>query len=124
MTVDETATAGAHARRDRRSLVLLAAKLRSPQGMLDVRLRNLSMSGALLESEAPPANGMAVVFERGVTIVSARIVWVSGNRFGIQFDTSIEESEVLVHVSRPTPNAAAPSPPLFRRPGLRDTTGA
>ena len=124
MSGDETAVAGLRERKDRRSLVLLAAKLRTPQGMLDVRLRNLSISGALLEAETPPAKATEVVFERGETVVPARVAWSSGNRFGIQFDTPIEESEVLVHVSRPKPGAQPSAPAVFKRPGLRTTLTA
>lgn len=124
MSGEETAVAGLRERKDRRSLVLLAAKLRTPQSMLDVRLRNLSMSGALLESDDPPAKGVEVVFERGDTVVPAEVAWSSGNRFGIRFHTPIEESEVLVHVSRPKPGTPPPSPPVFRRPGLRGTLSA
>ena len=124
MSGDETAVTGLRERKDRRSLVLLAAKLRTPQGLLDVRLRNLSISGALLEAEDPPAKGLQVVFARGDTIVPARIAWSSGNRFGIQFDTPIEESEVLVHVSRPKQGAQPPAPAIFKRPGLRTTANS
>ena len=150
MSGDETAVTELRERKDRRSLVLLAAKLRTPQGLLDVRLRNLSISGALLEAEYPPAKGLRVVFERGDTIVPARIAWSGGNRFGIQFDTPIEESElladltpaaaradvrtlfvapewrdqVLVHVSRPKQGAQPPAPAIFKRPGLRTTANS
>ena len=118
MTGEETAVTGLRERKDRRSLVLLAAKLRTPQGLRDVRLRNLSISGALLEAEDPPAKETEVVFERGETVVPARVAWSGGNRFGIEFHTPIDESEVLVHVSRPKP-AVPPSPAAFKRPGLR-----
>lgn len=121
MSVEDIRDAGLRERKDRRSLVLLAARLRTPRGMLDVRLRNLSVSGALLESDELPATGSEVVFERGETIVPALVMWSSGNRFGIHFHTPIEESEVLVHVSRPKPGAGATSPSIFRRPGLRGT---
>lgn len=122
MTVEEGGAAELHERKDRRSRVLLAVKLRTPHGAIDARLRNLSMSGALLEAEDAPAKGTQVAFERGETIVPAQVMWVSGSRFGIRFDTPIEESEVLVHVSRPKPgSAASASPAMFRRPGLRGT---
>jgi hypothetical protein len=124
MIGEETADTGLRERKDRRSLVLLAAKLRTPQGIRDVRLRNLSVSGALLEAENPPAQETEVVFERGETVVAARVAWRSGNRFGIQFHAPIEEREVLVHVSRPKPSPPPPSPSAFKRPGLRTTLTA
>jgi len=110
-----------HHRRSKRSLVLLAAKVRTGAGTEDVKLRNLSQKGALLEGQAPPSVGSDLVFERGQTVAKARVAWVSYNRFGIEFFEPIEESEVLVHVGR---GAKAPSPVhepgrTFRRTGLR-----
>jgi len=110
---------GPHHRRSKRSLVLLAAKIRTQSGHLDARLRNLSQNGALLEAEAPPAVDSEIVFERGETAVRGRVAWISGNRFGIEFFDPIEESEVLIHVGRPKPSAPDPKP-LYRRTGFRD----
>ena len=109
---------GPHKRRSKRSLVLLAAKVRLPGGLMDVRLRNLSQNGALLEAETMPPVGSELVFERGETIVTARVAWTAKGRFGIEFLTPIEESEVLVHVGRPKPPAGEPGR-LYRRDPLR-----
>ena len=68
---------------------------------IDVQLRNLSQNGALLETEQPPAIDTEVVFERGGTKIKGRVAWSFGARFGVEFLTSIEESEVLIHVGRP-----------------------
>jgi hypothetical protein len=111
---------GPHKRRSKRSLVLLAAKVRQPAGLMDVRLRNLSQNGALLEAETTPPVGSELVFERGETIVKARVAWAANGRFGIEFLTPIEESEVLVHVGRPRAKPAAGEPGrLYRRDPLR-----
>jgi hypothetical protein len=106
-------------RRNKRSLVLIAARLKIKGVAVDVRLRNLSCNGALLESDAPPPVGSEVVFERGDTVAPARIAWVSGSRFGVQFDAPIEESEVLIHIgNRQRAEAKAEAKP-FRRAGFR-----
>ena len=111
---------GPHKRRSKRSLVLLTAKIRTPKGVLDVRLRNLSQNGALLESETLPEVGCELVFERGDTIVPARVAWASNGRFGIEFVEPIEESEVLVHVGRGTRPPSRHEPPsIYRRTGFR-----
>jgi hypothetical protein len=109
---------GAHHRRNKRSLVLLAAKVRMSKGELEVRLRNLSQNGALLEADTPPSVGTELVFERGETVVKARVAWVSDRRFGIEFLDPIEESEVLVHVGRP--KTAPVEAQSFRRSGFRE----
>ena len=105
-------------RRNKRSLVLIAAKLSTDQGTVDVRLRNLSRNGALLETDVPPLEGTEVVFERGDTVAQARVAWISGHRFGIQFLRPIEESEVLIHIGKPQ-NSGEVDSKVFRRDGFR-----
>lgn len=106
-------------RRSKRSLVLLAAKVRTPSGAINVRLRNLSQKGALLEADRLPEEGAEVTFERGDTVVPARVAWVDEGRFGIEFLQRIEESEVLVHVGRPSGCRPQAQAPVVRRSGFR-----
>ena len=107
------------ARRTKRSLVLLTAKVVTSNGVVETRLRNLSQNGALLEADAPPPIGAEVVFERGDTRVAGRVAWVADERFGLEFFTPIEESEVLIHVRRPQPIPLDPA--MFRRPAFRQS---
>lgn len=108
-------------RRSKRSLVLLAAKLKTSRGEIDVRLRNLSQTGALLETaEIIPGVDSDVVFERGTTVVAGRVAWIKGSRFGLQFNEPIEESEVLVHVG-PSRRQVEHKPSVsFRRTALQN----
>lgn len=106
-------------RRNKRSLVLIAARLGIKDETVEVRLRNLSCNGALLESDAPPPVGAEVVFERGETVAPARVAWVSGSRFGVQFYRPIEESEVLIHIGRPKASDPDGEVKPFRRAGIR-----
>lgn len=109
----------AGARDAKRSRVLLTAKLQTPRGELDARLRDLSCKGALLECQHRLAIGDEVVFHRGATVVPARVAWAAGNRIGIEFLQPIAESEVLIHVGARA-SAQAPQPAhsasRFRRP--------
>lgn len=107
-------------RRNKRSLVLIAARLKVTGESVDVRLRNLSCNGALLERDVPPPVGSPVVFERGDTVAPARVAWVSGTRFGVQFDEPIEESEVLIHIGKPRRGEADLERKPFRRAGFRN----
>ena len=104
-------------RRNKRSLVLIAARLRIAGESVEVRLRNLSCNGALLEADIPPSVGSEVVFERGDTVAPARVAWGQNSRFGIQFHQPIEEHEVLVHIGKPRPEPEERKP--FRRAGFR-----
>jgi hypothetical protein len=106
-------------RRNKRSLVLIKAKVRTERGTVEVCLRNLSRNGALLEADVPPPEGTEVVFERGETVAPARVAWVSKGRFGIQFDIPIEESEVLIHIGKPQ-HSGEMDPRAFRRSGFRE----
>ena len=99
----------------KRARVLLSAKIRTAAGAVDVRLRDLSRKGALIECKTPLAVGDRVVFSRGRTVVPARIAWTGGNRVGLEFDDMIDETEVLVHVTR---RPAKAKPEKFRRPRI------
>ena len=100
----------------KRARVLLAAKLQTPFGEVDARLRDLSRKGALVECAQVPPVGTEVVFVRGSTVVPARVAWAGEDRVGLEFHYMIDEQEVLVHITR----RAQPKPESFRRPGLKE----
>lgn len=95
----------------KRARVLLAAKLQTKHGEIDVRLRDLSRMGALVECHEVPTVGTEVVFVRGNISVPARVAWVDGNRIGLEFLYAIDEHEVLVQLGR-----GAPAPQSYRSP--------
>lgn len=99
----------------KRARVLLAAKLQTPFGEVDARLRDLSRKGALIECTQVPPVGTEVVFVRGSTVVPARVAWAGKDRLGLEFHYMIDEQEVLVHITK----RAQPKPESFRRPGVR-----
>lgn len=94
--------------------MLMTANVQSASGELTVKLRNLSEDGALVEADTLPADGSAVVFQRGELVVVGRIVWIRGKRAGIAFDEKLSPEAVLHHIPSPKPRAMA----VFRRPGL------
>ena len=91
-------TADVGKRAARRARVLLAAKLRTPEGEIDCRLRDLSAMGALLECKPPPEVGCRVVFLRGKVAIPARVAWSASDRIGIEFEHPIDEQEMLVQL--------------------------
>jgi len=101
----------------KRARVLLAAKLDTPFGELDARLRDLSRKGALIECGKSVPVGTDVVFKRGSTLVPARVAWAGSGRLGLEFKYMIDEQEVLVQL-KPT---SAASGERFRRPGLKES---
>ena len=105
-------------RSTKRNRVLLAARLRTPLGEVDARLRDLSQKGALIECSEGFAVGDEVVFIRGTTIVPARVAWSGGgNRVGLEFLRTIAESEVLVQLGR---SNTGQTQQRFRRPALHE----
>lgn len=102
-------------RQAKRARVLLAAKLRTPYGEIEARLRDLSRQGALIECQTVPPVGTEVVFNRGSTSIPARVAWVGSDRVGLEFAYMIDEHEVLVQLKR-TP--CDQNQPRFRRPRL------
>lgn len=99
----------------RRARVLLAAKLKTPFGEVDCRLRDLSRKGALVECGKQPPVGSEVVFMRGSTIVPARVAWTAAGKVGLEFVYMIDEQEVLVQLKK---TSSSQGYERFRRPGL------
>jgi len=117
MGVENFANKAAEGKRTaKRARVLLAARLQTPHGEVDARLRDLSSRGALVECNDVPPVGTEVVFARGKMVVPARIAWAGTNRVGLEFHYPIDEQEVLVQLSR----GPAAKPEAFRRPALSE----
>lgn len=105
-------------RKAKRARVLLAAKLDTPYGEVDARLRDLSRKGALLECSPVPPADTEVVFRRGPISVPARVAWSAAGRVGLEFHYMIDENEVLVQMKR-SPNTSGLQ--RFRRPGIKES---
>lgn len=101
-------------RRQRRANVLLTAIVEMSGRTSDVKLRNLSAEGALIEGDGLPQEGSRISFRKGELKVAGKIVWVSNKRAGIQFDERLSPEALLRHVPAPRPRML----PSFRRPGL------
>ena len=103
-----------HARKSRRSNVLLTATLETGDGVSPVKLRNLSAEGALVEGQKLPAAGSEVMFHRNDLSVAGRVAWVNGKQAGVAFDQQLQPDQVLRHV----PPVRQKIQPKFRRPGV------
>ena len=99
----------------KRNRVLLAAKIECGAADADVRLRDLSQKGALIECASPPPQDSEVVFSRGSIRVPARVAWAAEGRAGLEFAYPIDESEVFVQLKR---TSSDQNQPRFRRPRL------
>ena len=98
-----------------RHSVLLSAHLQCGVESVAVRLRNISRTGARVESAVLPPVGSIVRFSRGDLAVSARVVWTGRASLGLEFREAINEKELLVGIGR-SQGAVKPLKALFPSP--------
>lgn len=73
-----------------RSNVFLSAALQTASGSFPVRVRNLSVRGALLDGVDLPGEGTAVRLRRGHLEVGGEVAWRSDRHRGLYFDDDID----------------------------------
>jgi hypothetical protein len=99
-----------------RSIVLVRAMLETEKGDIRVFLRNLSRSGALIDTSEELPIGSIVTLHCGKSVVASRVVWARRPRFGLVFRDLLSDTEVQRHVS---PERSRPAtrgrPPASRR---------
>lgn len=103
-------------RQNRRAHVLMTATLELSGVALPVKLRNLSVDGALVEGDKLPVEGSSIIFRRGDIVVPGKIAWVKARKAGISFVRTIDEAQLLRNVPAPRSRLA----PVFRRPALTE----
>ena len=80
----------ASARAERRKLMLEVRGAHAGAADLPVKVHNISATGLLIECDAPLAiNDRIDIDLPHAGLVSATLVWVSGQMFGCQFDTTL-----------------------------------
>lgn len=101
-------------RHSRRSPVFLTATLDDGGEVLNVILRNMSESGALVEGDRLPGEGATVFFERKAIRVKAQVVWVHERFAGVAFNRELQREELLRNIPQPRARTEADT----RRPGF------
>ena len=107
-------------RKTRRSNVLMSASLELSGTSLPVKLRNLSVDGALVEGDKLPVEGASILFRKGDLSVSGQVAWVKGRQAGVAFAQNLNPDQLLRHIPAPRPRVT----PDFKRPGLKGTLTA
>lgn len=87
---EDATVPAADGRGDPRMNLFLSATVDIDGRSLAVRIRNLSLRGAMIESEGLPQEGSAIVIERTGMKVGGVLRWAKGARAGVQFDRSID----------------------------------
>ncbi len=87
----------------------------------NVRVRNISSGGMMIDLPGPQPRGLLVVAEmKGIGEVRGQIVWSTDNRVGIAFEKMVDP-KLARHTPAPSPAAPAYARPIIdqaRRPGL------
>ena len=76
-------------REPKRSRVFLDAQVDCGSGPAAARIRDISRSGALLESESAQQVGAQVRLSCGGAHVDGRVAWAEEGCFGLEFDTPL-----------------------------------
>lgn len=87
-------------RSDPRNHLFVAATLYSDAGSAPVRIRNMSQSGALIETSAVPDQGAAIMLKRGSLQASGQIIWKVEGKAGIAFSTRVSVADWLSRQGR------------------------
>ena len=87
-------------RRAKRKNMFLSAVIDTPSGRSAARVRNLSPTGAMIESAQLPEQGSSVRLRRGSLHVSGRVAWSGGGRCGLELTSAIDVADWL----SPVPN--------------------
>lgn len=103
-------------RSSHRSPVFLVASIQVGGALVPIKLRNLSVQGALIEGDCLPDEGSLVCFRRGELKLKSRLVWVQGRYAGVAFARPLDPAEVLRYIPSSSPRPTAQID--FRRPGL------
>jgi hypothetical protein len=74
-------------RENPRTNMFLGAVIREPGLSFPVKVRNMSVSGALVEGAALPEEGAEVQLVRGSLALSATVAWSAAGRCGLRFSS-------------------------------------
>ncbi len=88
-------------RGDLRSNVFLGATLRAGSKSHPIRIRNLSVNGALIDGSELPDEGANIVLQRGSLSAQGEIAWRRDSQAGVRFNEGVAVGEWV----RPTGHA-------------------
>ncbi len=74
--------------------MLMIATVYAPDGAHQVRVRDISVSGAQLASEGSIPVESDVIFKRGTIFAAARVVWSDERQTGLRFYRDLTSQEL------------------------------
>jgi hypothetical protein len=82
-------------REPKRSRVFLTAMVEPGTGHVPARIRDISRTGALLESDFVPTGGQILSLTCGTTTLEARVAWADRGWFGVEFTSPLEAADLV-----------------------------
>lgn len=95
MKKEDPLDTAAEGRDQARSSMFIAAVLRSGSEQVPVKVRNMSLNGALIETPLAPPTGTEVQLIRGALVASGTVMWSYDNRCGLRFTSNISIKQWL-----------------------------
>lgn len=77
-----------------RKVALIKAHMRAAEEWIEIAIGNVSTSGLMAKSPAPPSPGAEVEIRRRGTVITGRVVWATATRFGMVSDRPIDIDEL------------------------------
>lgn len=109
--------------RARRFKMFHVAEMRVPGARVKVHVVNLSISGLMMRSDAPPAPGTVAIFDLGIAERRGRVVWCEEDRCGVQFLMPLTDEELDALMAHPAASTS-PARSAFERLAARFSTPA
>jgi hypothetical protein len=79
-------------RRPKRVRILIDGTLEATEGPMDVRVRDISKGGALIETAAPPKTGEKVCLFCEGHELAGKVLWQKGVWAGIRFENALSDA--------------------------------
>jgi hypothetical protein len=124
--IEADAPTGASKRRRPRDSMLLMGTIRAfgdvARPKHPIRIRNLSATGLMADSQAAYDLGCLVEIEmRGIGTISGEVVWIRQNRMGITFEKTVDPKLARKPLPKGSTFEGLQIQGHLRRPGLRIT---
>lgn len=113
--------------REPRRPMMLNSRLRCGAAWSNACILNVSSRGLGLQAVAPPVRGTYVEVRRASSVIVARVMWVDGQRFGVQTQDPVSMVALTGEQSGADESAPAPRPverALIRTRELHDASRA
>lgn len=85
-----------NSRDSKRTRVLMNASLFTPDGALSIRVKDISATGAHVQTESRMLSDCDAVFEKASLFVAARVTWTRDKEAGLRFYRLLTAQEMAM----------------------------